>query len=396
MKTMLRFSFVLVVIGGLFTDRCPAADLDPQLVIGNTGLALDLYGRLRTNEGNGCFSPYSISTALAMTYGGARDETAKQMARTLHFALPPDQLHPAFAALEANFKAVQQKGRVQLEVANSLWPQKDYAFLPEYLDLCRTCYHTSITSVDYAGNTESARKTINDWVEDKTNGKIIELLKPGILDQDTRLVLVNAIYFKGNWASQFDVRQTRDEPFHVSAEKTVTAPLMRQTSDFRCAEFPDLQVLELPYLDNQLVMQVVLPRQVDGLGRLEAKLTKQNLTAWTANLQTHEMAVILPRFNVKADFSLVETLKAMGMFAAFGPADFSGMDGRKDLFLSEVRHAAFVKVNEEGTEAAATTAAMATLGIPPRFRTDHPFLFLIRDLRSGSILFLGRVTNPTQ
>ncbi len=217
----------------------PSADAQ-DAVAGNTAFAVDLYDQLRTEDGNLCFSPYSISTALAMTYGGARGETAAQMARTLHFNLAPDELHPAFAAMEASLNAVQQKGQVKLATANSLWPQKGFTFLPDYLALCRNYYGTSINPVDFIGHTEAARKTINAWVEAKTNRKIVELLKPGMLDSSNRLVLVNAIYFKGNWASQFEARLTEDKTFYVNPWKTVTAPLMQQTHEYRYAEFPGL------------------------------------------------------------------------------------------------------------------------------------------------------------
>ena len=405
MKSKIILSLALVLSGNCGAQTEPPAPKSSDspladVIAGNTGFAVDLYGKLRTQEGNVCFSPYSISTALAMTYGGARGETEKQMAQTLHFNLPPDKLHPAFAALEANFKAVQQKGKVQLTVANSLWPQKGFKFLPDYLALCRKYYSTSIKPVDYMEHTEAARKTINDWVTSKTNRKIVELLKPGVLDISNRLVLVNAIYFKGNWDSQFKAGRTENKPFHVSSEKTVTTPLMRQTHDFRYAEFSDKQILELPYVGGDLSMLVLLPRKLDGLGDLEAELTAQNLAAWTTNLRSHEVAVSLPKFKITSAFSLKETLAALGMSDAFiyGRADFSGMDGHEDLFISAVAHKAFVEVNEEGTEAVAATAVMMGAGAapPPAFRADHPFLFLIRDNRSGSILFLGRVTNPTQ
>jgi serpin B len=340
-----------------------------------------------------------------MTYGGARGETENQMAQTLHFNLPPDKLHPTFAALESNLYGVQKKGHVKLAVANSLWPQAGYEFLPDYLDLCQKYYGISITPVDYIGHTEAARRTINDWVETRTNRKIIELLKPGKLNGSNRLVLINAIYFKGNWSSQFETNLTENQPFHVSPDKTTDASLMRQTHDFRYAEFPSLQVLELPYAGDDLSMIVLLPREVDGLGNLEAGLTVENLNSWTENLESQKVNVFLPKFKMTTEFSLKDTLMALGMSDAFiyGQADFSGMDGRKDLFIGAVVHKAFVEVNEEGTEAAAATAVLMSFGAVPQhpqpipvFRADHPFLFLIRNNHSGSILFLGRVMNPTQ
>jgi serpin B len=406
MKPKLILCLALVLFGylGIAQTDAPSSDTR-EIVAGNTGFAVDLYGQLRTQEGNLFFSPYSISTALAMACGGARGATEKQMAQTLHFDLPTDRFNPAFAALDADFKAVQQKGEVKLALANSLWPQKDFPFLPDYLDLCRKYYDTSISPVDYIGHTEAARKTINDWVETKTNRKIVELLKPGMLLRSTRLALVNAIYFKGNWARQFETNLTEDEPFHVSSEKSATAPLMEHVDDFRYAESPDLQVIELPYAGGDLSMLVLLPRTVDGLAHLETELTAQNLASWTGNLQSQKVVVFLPKFKMTSEFSLTDTLEALGMSDAFiyGRADFSGMDGQKDLYISKVIHKAFVEVNETGTEAAAATAVVMTFGAMPMnprpvpvFRADHPFLFLIRDNHTGSILFLGRIVDPTR
>jgi serpin B len=399
---MLGLNNVLPGFSSMAHAEAPSSDTR-QVVAGNTEFAVDLYGQLRTSEGNVFFSPYSISTALAMAYGGARGETEKQMARTLRFNLPPDKIHPAFAVLEANFRAVQQKGQVKLAVANSLWPQKGFAFLPDYFALCRKYYRSSIVPVDYREHTEAARKTINDWVEARTNRKIVELLKPGAVDGSTLLVLVNAIYFKGNWASPFETNLTTDQPFYVSPQKSVTAPLMRQFHDLRYAESPGLQVLELPYAGDDLSMIVLLPRTVDGLGHLETELTTQSLTSLTQNLPRQEVDVFLPKFKVTSEFSLAKTLAALEMSDAFtGQADFSGMDGRQDLFISGVIHQAFIEVNEQGTEAAAATAIMMAGSMAPLhpqpipvFRADHPFLFLIRNNRDGSILFLGRVTDPT-
>jgi serpin B len=410
MKPKIILCLALVLSGALLgcssIAHAGASSHDIRKVVAcNTEFAVDLYGKLRTREGNVFFSPYSISTALAMTCGGARGGTENQMAQTLHFSLPPDKLHSAFAAMETNLNAVQQKGQIKLAVANSLWPQVGYEFLPEYLALCQKYYDTSITPVDYKGHTETARKTINDWVEARTNRKIVELLKPGVLDTSTRLVLVNAIYFKGKWVSQFETNRTENQPFHISSDKTIDAHLMRQTHDFHYAEFPSLQVLELPYVGDDLSMIVLLPREVGGLGNLEAGLTAENLTAWTAHLESQEVQVFLPKFKSISEFSLSGTLATLGMTDAFiyGQADFSGMDGRKDLFIGDLIHKAFVEVNEEGTEAAAATAVVMLAGAAPLnprpipvFRADHPFLFLIRDNRDGSILLLGRVIDPTK
>jgi serpin B len=368
-----------------------------SVVEGNTAFALDLYQQLKANEGNLFFSPYSISVALAMTYAGARGNTAAQMAQTLRFRLDQAQLHPAFAALEARLNRVQQKGHVKLGVANSLWPQKKYDFLPEFLVLTKEYYGVEITPVDYVNATEAARLVINEWVETKTDKKIIELIPPGILNALTCLVLATAIYFKGDWACQFDEQLTRDAPFHVSATKSVTVPMMNQTREMRYAKRDGLQILELPYAGDDLSMIVLLPDKIKEVEELEAALTTERLDIWTAKLRETEVNVFLPKFKTSSAFDLSRKLQVMGMPDAFSDADFSGMDGMKWLFIAAVLHKAFVDVNEEGTEAAAATAVIMSRAapiLPDNFRADHPFVFLIRDNVTRSILFLGRVVNP--
>ncbi len=370
-----------------------------ELVRGNQAFALDLYQKLRHNQGNLFFSPYSITTALAMTYAGARGNTETEMAQTLHFKLEQERLHETLAVLQNKLNAVQEEGDVLLSVANALWPQIGYDFLASYLDLVRQFYGVSITSLDY-GNPEVARIQINTWVEDETQGKIKDLIPPGMLDSLTMLVLTNAIYFKGNWANQFDEKRTKDTPFWLTPERAVDASMMTQKRSFRYGGTGGLQVLELPYVGDDLSMVVLLPREIDGLNALEDALTTENLSAWTERIWEQEVEVHLPRFKLSSSFNLGETLVAMGMNDAFGDADFSGMTGERDLYISEVLHKAFVDVNEEGTEAAAATAVIMTrmslvdMG-PTIFKADHPFIFLIRDKFSGSILFLGRVTDPT-
>lgn len=368
------------------------------LAAGNSAFAVDLYHQLRGAEGNLFFSPYSISTALAMTYAGARGETEAQMAQALHFDLGQDELHPAFAALEGHLAQIQAKGDIALHVANALWPQVGYAFLAAFLDLCQRYYGVTITPVDYAADSEAARQQINAWVEEKTRDKIKELLKPPHVNPLTTLILVNAIYFKGNWASQFDPEDTDDGPFYRLAGDAVKAPMMRQTARFGYNELDGLQVLELPYVGGDLSMLMLLPQERIGLPALEAALTVDNLALWTQRLYPTKVQVVLPRFKLSGEFDLGETLEAMGMVDAFGPADFSGMTGQRDLFISAVVHKAFVDVNEEGTEAAAATAVVMGRGFappPPIFKADHPFLFLIRENSNGSVLFLGRVMDPT-
>lgn len=367
---------------------------------GNTAFALDLYGQLRAQEGNLFFSPYSISTALAMTYAGAAGDTEAQMAQALHFDLSQEELHPAFAALDARLKEAQATGDVQLSVANALWPHIDYPFLPAFLELVEANYGVSLSALDYVADPEGARQQINTWAEAQTQGKIKDLIPPNIITELTRLVLTNAIYFKGNWASQFDPARTQDAPFTVQPGQQVVVPMMAQKLECGYGEAEGVQVLELPYVGDTLSLVVLLPTAVDGLAALEAQLTPAALGRWTQRLWQTEVQVFLPRFKVEAAFQLNDALKALGMVDAFSDlrANFAGLDGKAWLVISAVLHKAFVEVNEEGAEAAAATAVVmamrAAARSEPIFRADHPFLFLIRENSTGSVLFLGRVADP--
>lgn len=388
-----------LLMTGMSADAKESSNSE-ALVEGNTAFALNLYSKLKETEGNLFFSPYSISTALALTYAGARENTEKQMAEALCFTLDQKRLHPAFASLEARLKAIQEKGDVQLSVANALWPQKDYVFLEDFLELIKKNYGATITPLNYKIDHEAARITINKWVEQKTNDKIKELIKRGILDPLVRLVLTNAIYFKGNWADRFDKNLTEDAMFHLLPGKSIKIPMMNQKQKFGYAEHENLQILELPYVGEELSMLVLLPKKIDGLTELENKLTADNLKKWTRYLGEREVRVFLPKFEMTSSFRLDKTLASMGMPDAFSMnADFSGMDETKKLNISAVIHKAFIAVDEQGTEAAAATGvAIGVKSLPrpaPVFRADHPFMFLIRENISNSILFFGRVIDPT-
>ncbi len=366
------------------------------VVAGNTAFALELYGELKGSEGNLFFSPYSISSALAMTRVGARGETARQMSEVLHLTLPEEDLHPALASLQESLD--QGSDGVELSVANALWGQRGTLFLEPFLARLRDSYGAEVREVDFAEATEAARQSINSWTADETRQKIQELIQPGILDASTRLVLTNAIYFKGRWASQFDPEETEAAPFTQLDGQRVDVPMMHQKAQFRYAETPDLQVLELPYKGDALSMVVLLPRRIDGLGELEDALTEETLKRWLpAPGAQQEVVVYLPKFEITAEFRLDDALKALGMRDAFElpSADFSGMTGAAELYISAVVHKAFAAVDEEGTEAAAASGVVvgvtAAPAAPTVFRADHPFLFLIRDQESGSVLFLGRV-----
>jgi serpin B len=374
-----------------------------RVVRGNTAFALTLYQQLSSTEGNLFLSPFSISTALAMTFAGARGNTAIEMAAALHFSMEGEELHSAFAGLKQNILEAEGKGGVRLKIANALWPQRGYPFLPEYLSLLKRYYGTTVTPVDYAKAAEEARQTINRWVERETEQKIKDLIPPGVLDPLTRLVLTNGIYFKGDWESQFKKETTHDAPFHGTRGSSIKVPMMTQQYRFRYGEREGLQIIELPYAGKELSMVALLPRRVDGLAELERALTPKGLADWTGGLREQEVVVFLPKFKVVSQFRVDTALRALGMVEAFSPgkADFSGMDGKPHwLFISAVLHKAFVDVNEEGTEAAAATGVVVSVTSvrvqPPTFRADHPFLFVIRDNRTGSILFMGRVVDASR
>jgi len=369
-------------------------------VDGGSAFAVDLYRELCSEQGNLFFSPYSISTALAMTYGGARNNTAVEMAKVLHFAVPRDRLDAAFQKLIGDVNDTNRVEGCELRVANALWGHKDYSFLAEFLAACRERYGARLTEVDFSAS-EQARKTINDWVSEQTKGKIENLIGPGILNALTRLVLTNAIYFKGDWAEPFEESATQEAPFWIAADSSVPVPMMAQTHDFLYGETGDCQVIELPYAKKALSMVIVLPKQRDGLGKVEKGLSSKTLATWKGALRLRKVSVSMPRFKLTCQFQLADVLKRMGMVDAFSVqnADLSGMTGSRDLYLSHVIHKAFVDVTEEGTEAAAATAVVVALRAvapqpPVEFKADHPFLFMIRHNGTGSLLFMGRYTKP--
>ncbi|MCP3923742.1 MAG: serpin family protein [Desulfobacterales bacterium] len=372
------------------------------LVNDNTTFAIELYQKLCDSDDNIFFSPYSISTALSMTYAGARGNTRKEMAKALRFTLDRDNLHATFAIIESKLSKIQKAGNVKLNVVNNLWPQKDYRILDEYLSLIKKHYGVSITPVDYIQATEVSRKMINKWVEEKTQDKIKDIIQSGMIDPLTRLVLVNSIYFKGNWKKKFKKSRTKDAPFYVSLNKSVKTPMMTQKQRFRYAEFRTLKILALPYAGNELSMIVLLPNKDVGLKQLEGNLTVENLRRWTDRLRERKLLVSLPKFKTTSMFKLDKTLISMGMVDAFNDdrANFAGINGSpKGLFIKPLVHKAFIVVNEYGTEAAAATAiVMKTKSIPyiPVFRADRPFIFLIQENKTRNILFMGRMNDPTK
>lgn len=380
------------------TDQAKPEDKS-AVVRDSNQFALDLFRRLDSKD-NLFLSPASISTALAMTYAGARGQTAEQMAKVLHFNLDAKRLHPAFGAFLWEMQGEGKQQGYRLNIANALWGHKDSHFLPDFLQLMKDNYSAGMQQVDFT-QPDDARREINAWAAQQTGDKIKDLLHPGDVSPETRLVLTNAIYFKSDWRHAFIAGATHSQNFHVAPGKDVVVPMMRQMSEFRTYTDKNrsFKLLEMPYDNSELSMIVLLPAQVDGLAQLEKKLDAGSLTEWLQQMKAGKTLVLLPKFTMRRRFELADLLQKMGMTAAFraGEADFSGMTNDKPgMFLSAVIHEAKVEVNEKGTEAAAATAVTTRekSPMPPVFQADHPFLFLIRDMRSGSILFLGRMNNP--
>lgn len=375
------------------------------VVEGSNQFAFDLYGRLRADHGNLFFSPTSIATALSMTYAGAKGDTAAQIVKTLHFEMPKEELEAAMRALLASWKSNEKQQGFELKVANRLWAQAGENFLPAYLAVTRDDFGAELSSVDFATHAEQSRRTINEWVEAQTAGKIKDLILSASQLSGALLVLTNAVYFKGDWTEPFQKNLTKDQDFRLSAEQTAKTPLMHARHHLRYAAVDGLQVLELPYGNKSISMIIFLPAKPDGLADLEARLTFANWQHWTQGLVSQEVIVYLPRIKTSSQFELKPVLGSMGITNAFEPqaADFSEMTGDRKMYISAVLHKAYVDVNEEGTEAAAATGViMRPTAIarprtpPPVFRADHPFVFAIRDNRNGAVLFLGRLANPAQ
>jgi len=402
---MKRFmTWLVILIGVNFSSyqmvNADENDMLKNMVTANTSFALDLYDQLKSKEGNLFFSPFSISTALGMTYTGARQNTAKQMAAVLRFSGKKDQMHHSMGDLISQINDVQKQGDIELRIANALWVQKDYQFLKEFLYIIQNVYRAQLDHVDFAAAHEAARRAINRWVEQQTDQKIKDLIRPGVLNALTRMVLVNAIYFKGFWDSQFKEKDTQELEFWISPQSNLKVPMMHQEHRFGYFENERLQVLEMPYKNKALAMIVLLPKNRESLSDFENTLSLKNIISWQSQLRQRNVRVIFPKFKIESLFSLNQNLITMGVSDAFDPnrADFSGMVGIKNLYLSDVIHKAFVEVNEEGTEAAAATGAVVSVTSiepsSPIFKADHPFMFFICDNDSQSILFLGRIINP--
>ncbi|MBN2083744.1 MAG: serpin family protein [Anaerolineales bacterium] len=383
------------------------ADADlADLVRGNNEFAFALYPQLAAGDENVFYSPYSISIALAMTYAGAKGETAAQMAQALHFLLPADRLHPAFnkLALElesrSNSEDLEPDQVFRLNVANSLWGQAGFAFEQDFLDTLAANYAAGMRLVDYEQDAEAARQKINEWVSQSTNQKIKDIIPQGALDALTRLVLANAVYFKAAWLHSFEPDSTHPGSFRLLDGTAVDVPMMHEQASLSTTTGDGYRAIELPYAGWQLSMLILLPDEGE-FGDVEARLNAEFLEGTLAAMKWGQVVLTLPKYKYEWSLSMADGLEALGMRDAFDPqaADLSGMDGRRDLYVTDVLHKAFVAVDEAGTEAAAATTvivgATSMPADPIEFKIDRPFFFLIRDNPTGTILFMGRVMNPS-
>ncbi|MFN7997011.1 MAG: serpin family protein [Bryobacteraceae bacterium] len=388
----LKLALPLGIAGILHAAASPAPGLNRFATAG--------YHELARGSDNLIFSPFSISTALSMLLEGARGQTARQMAGVLHRAYPDAAYPAALASLVGELAKSGNDANNELLIANGLWVQRGFSIQSDFRQTIQTVYGAPLTPLDFLRDIERARAEINTWTDQHTKGKISELYPPGSLDPNARVILTSAIYFHGKWKLPFQAQDTRPAPFRLGAKGSVPASLMNQTGTFGYAETPSAQILQMRYAGTPLAFVVLLPKEVDGLPQVEQSITAEFLSRNLAELKDRTVEVAVPKFRAESEFSLRGALARLGMPDAFtGSADFSGIDDRRDLLLSDVRHKAFVDVSEEGTEAAAASGGMVTfvaMQHQPRtvFRADHPFAFLIRDTRSGAILFGGRLTKP--
>ncbi|MBI3297609.1 MAG: serpin family protein [Elusimicrobia bacterium] len=365
----------------------------------NDAFAFALHAKL-PKDGNLFYSPYSLSSALAMAWAGAGGETAAEMAKVLGFTQAAAEVHKDFQGTNEAINAVGKAGVVKLSAANSLWVEKTFALKKAFTDLCAGAYGGSANGADFKQAAGKARLAINAWVEGKTAGRIKDLVPEGGVHALTRLVIANAVYFKGDWEDPFMNESTQPASFTKADGAKVQAQFMNKTSWHRFAELPDVQLLELAYKAESVSMLIVLPKKRDGLRDVEKRLNAAALARWTAALEGRKVQVALPKFKLEQTLSADKALAELGMARAFdaAKADFSGMSEEKGVFIGAVLHKAFVAVDEKGTEAAAATAVMMPGSAmmsdpPPVFRADHPFLFLIRGPK-GVLLFVGRLADP--
>jgi len=369
----------------------------------NNEFAFSLYKKLGDEEKNIVFSPYSITSALAVTYAGAKGKTAGEMAEVLWFPEDQASFHSGYKAFTDSIQLTGVEKGTELKIANALWVQEDYKLRQDFLDLAESCYKAKAENVNFRlpEELEKTRQKINKWVEDITNYKIRDLIPQGVLQEMTRLVITNAIWFNGNWVKPFDIKSTSSSIFNVNSSKSVTTDFMHKKSDAGYYEDDEVQALELPYKGEKKSMVIILPKETDGWKLVGRIITPDRLRIISRGIEVKEVEMAIPKFTYESQFNLKETLVLLGMKEAFSDyADFSGMTEANDLKIDEVIHKAFIEVNESGTEAAAATAVIMVLKSALeeqsiRFIANHPFIYFIIDKPSGGIIFMGRFVSPS-
>ena len=383
------------IVVPLADDTNATAESVSSLVNSLNDFSFDFYQQIGSGENdNVFFSPYSIFTALSMAYEGARGNTAAEMQQVLNILQNDPATLGSFGKIY-NLLNQNQEGYT-ISTANAFWAHQNYTFLQEYLDLLENFYMAEANELDFAQNVQAA-EIINNWIEEHTNDKIKDMIEPDMLSAYTRLVLTNAIYFKGLWAVPFEEDNTYETDFEIADEETVSVDMMSESDYFNYTETDDLQILKLNYKGDEISMVIILPKE-NNISIAESAIDAENLTTWRNNFNEMEISVQLPKFKFEKKYPLNDILKEMGMLEAFSMnANFSGMDGTLSLFISRVLHQSYVEVNEEGTEAAAATASIMDLKAAPFFFfADHPFVFLIQHEETGAILFMGKVMNPAE
>jgi serpin B len=368
----------------------------------NNEFAFSLYRKNGDEEKNIIFSPYSICTALAVTYAGARANTAKEMAQVLWFPEDQASFHPGYKAFTDSILLTGKENGTELKIANALWVQDDYKLRQDFIDLAESCYKAKAENVNFKipSELEKTRQKINTWVEEMTNNRIQDLLQQGVLKEITRLVITNAIWFNGNWVKPFDTNSTYPSIFKINSAKSVSTDFMHQKTDAGFYEDDEIKALEILYKGEKKSMLIILPKETDGWRLIGRILSPDRMKIISREMKVQEVEIAIPKFSFESQFNLKETLMQMGMKEPFSnDADFSGMTDENDLKIDDVIHKAFIEVNETGTEAAAATAVImilkSALGEQPvRFIADHPFIYFIMDKTTGGIIFMGRLVNP--
>lgn len=405
MKKLLVLVIVMYLTGNameLFTGQEPQiVNINYKASDSNNEFMMKMYKELTSDKKNNniFFSPFSISSALAMTFAGSDGNTEVQMANALEFSSNTDIFHEDFSIVTNRINEIGKKGKVKLSIANSLWMQKGYTFLDEFTKIGKEYYNAEIENLNFA-ESEKSRNIINQWVEDKTNEKIKNLIPKGILDALTRLVLTNAVYFKGEWKEQFKKKSTKEKLFHTFKGEDVSVKMMYHKARYGYYENEKFQFLEMPYKGDDVSMFVLLPKDKKGLSGIEKALDMELINTAIKEIVKKDVKVHFPKFKLGLSYELSKLMKSLGMNDAFSKkADFSKMTGTKELYISAIIHKTFIEVDEAGTEAAAATAVVMRMKSArpqpsPEFIADHPFFYFIRENSTGAILFTGRMNDP--